>query len=72
MQIRSRKFIGTLLLLAYVFVYALVAMVLGSVIVPRTPVWVHVIFFVIAGLVWILPAMLMIRWMQRQDPSAPS
>lgn len=64
MQIRSRKFIGTLALMVFVIVYALVAMVIGTVAVARLPGWTHFVFFTVAGLVWLPVAMVIIKWSQ--------
>jgi uncharacterized protein DUF2842 len=69
MKIRARKFVGTIATVSFLTVYCLVAMVIGNAIVAR-----HVgslgeaAFFVIAGLAWLPPAMLLVRWMQRPDP----
>jgi len=71
MGIRTRKFIGTIILLVLVAVWSLLGMV-----VAQTP-WLagngiyQGIFYVVAGLGWVLPAMPIISWMSRPDPEAP-
>ena len=71
MHIRTRKLIGTVLLLVLVVVWSLAGMVIA-----QTP-WLaasrlaQVIFYVVAGLGWVLPAMPLIAWMGRPDPEAP-
>ncbi len=67
MRIRTRKFIGTILLLVLVVVWSLLGMT-----VAQTP-WLassgllQAIFYVVAGLGWVLPAMPIISWMARPD-----
>jgi len=29
----------------------------------ETPVWVNLLYFLLSGLLWVLPAMLIIKWM---------
>lgn len=69
MTIRMRKFIGTIFLVLFLIVYALVAMALGASKVVGGPYIVQVIYFLVAGLAWIIPAGILIRWMARPDPS---
>ncbi len=58
---------GTVLLVLFLCVYALVAAVVGSGrILEASALW-QFVFFVVAGLIWVLPAGLLIRWMQRPD-----
>jgi hypothetical protein len=33
---------------------------------------VELVFYVVAGLAWVIPAGLLIRWMQRPDPEPPA
>jgi Protein of unknown function (DUF2842) len=67
MTIRTRKFFGTIALLLVVVVWSLMGMT-----VAQTP-WLassgllQAIFYVIAGIGWVLPAMPIIRWMARPD-----
>ena len=67
MGVRSRKFIGTIMLLLLVALYAPLAAVIGSGRIAEAPQWVQFAFFLTAGLAWIIPAGLLIRWMQRPD-----
>jgi hypothetical protein len=62
MQVRQRKLIGTVALLAFLAAYALavVGISAGRVTSASAPA-----FFVVAGLAWVVPAGLLIRWMQR-------
>ena len=67
MTIRTRKFFGTIALLVLGVVWSLMGMT-----VAQTP-WLansgllQAIFYVVAGLGWVLPAMPIISWMARPD-----
>jgi hypothetical protein len=67
MRPRSRKLIGTIVLLLALAVYATIAAVIGSGRIARAPQWVQFAFFLTTGLAWVIPAGLLIRWMQRPD-----
>jgi Protein of unknown function (DUF2842) len=67
MRIRTRKFFGTIALLLLVVVWSLMGMT-----VAQTP-WLansgllQAIFYVVAGIGWVLPAMPIVSWMSRPD-----
>jgi hypothetical protein len=63
-----RKLIGAVLLLVFVLFYALVAMTIGAARLPGTSAFVQTVYFAVAGLIWVIPAGLIIKWMQRPDP----
>ena len=65
---RRRKLIGTVLLVALVSVYALIAMAVGSVAMADKGRFVQLTFFTIVGLGWVLPAALIVWWMERPRP----
>jgi hypothetical protein len=67
MTIRFRKLIGTFGLLALVTVWALTAMALAQSVLLSINGWVASIYYVVAGLGWVLPAMPLISWMSRPD-----
>jgi regulator of protease activity HflC (stomatin/prohibitin superfamily) len=67
MQVRTRKLIGTILLLLFLAVYATAAAVIGSGRIALTPQWVQFAFYLTTGLLWVIPAGLLVRWMQRPD-----
>jgi hypothetical protein len=67
MRQRSRKLIGTALLLAFVGFWALFAMGLAQSRVTTLSAVMQAAVFVILGLIWVLPAGLLIRWMSRPD-----
>ena len=65
MPLRLRKFIGAIALFVLVIVWALVAMALAQVPAIRENAIVSVLYYVIAGIGWVLPAMPLVRWMSR-------
>jgi predicted membrane channel-forming protein YqfA (hemolysin III family) len=66
MSPRVRKLVGGVGMLAFVLVYALVAMALAdSRPVNEAPELVRTLLYVVLGLVWILPLMPLIVWMER-------
>jgi hypothetical protein len=65
MSTRMRKLVGTILLLALVAVYVLVAIVVAGAVLPEANKVVELAFYTIAGLAWVLPAGLLVRWMHR-------
>jgi hypothetical protein len=67
MSIRARKFVGTVALLVLVSVWGLLAMVLAQSVLTNINGFVAAIYYGIAGLGWVLPAMPLISWMARPD-----
>ena len=65
MNMRTRKALGCFVLLAYIAVYAILAASLGVALVPVLPVWAQLIFYAIAGIVWIFPLKPLFGWMKR-------
>jgi hypothetical protein len=69
MPVRLRKFIGAILLITLVVTWALVAMALAQAPAIKANSVIEVIYYVVAGLAWVLPAMPLVRWMSRPDAS---
>lgn len=67
MSIRLRKLIGTVLLLVLLTVWAFLAMVLAQMPVVADSRLAQLIYYVVAGLGWVLPAMPLVTWMSRPD-----
>jgi hypothetical protein len=67
MTIRTRKLIGTVGLLTLVSVWGLFAMALAQSVLTNINGFVAAIFYVVAGLGWVMPAMPLIAWMSRPD-----
>jgi len=63
MPIRLKKLIGTILLILLVIVYALVATTVAVARLGESGPLVHLLFFLLTGLLWILPAMGIIKWL---------
>ena len=65
MSVRTRKLIGTVVLLAFLAAYALVIASIGAGRITTAAPLAQLAFFFVAGLAWVVPAGLLIRWMQR-------
>lgn len=63
MPIRLKKLIGTILLVALVIVYAMVATMVAVAQLSQSGPIVHLAFFFFSGLLWVLPAMAIVKWM---------
>jgi Protein of unknown function (DUF2842) len=67
MSLRARKFVGTVALLVLVSVWGLLAMALAQSVLTNINGFVAAIYYVVAGLGWVLPAIPLISWMARPD-----
>jgi hypothetical protein len=67
MPIRLRKLIGAVALIVLVVTWALIAMAIAQAPAIKANGLVEVIYYVVAGLGWVLPAMPLVRWMSRPD-----
>lgn len=65
-----RKLIGTVILVITVPVYALIAMVIAVAVLPGVNFWWQLVYYVVAGLLWVPPASALIAWMARTDRQA--
>ncbi|MDR6666884.1 MULTISPECIES: DUF2842 domain-containing protein [unclassified Rhizobium] len=63
MPVRLRKFIGTILIIILVLFYAIVANTIAVATLGNAPWWGHLLYFALTGLLWVLPAMVIIKWM---------
>jgi len=70
MRMRTRKLIGAVALLVLVIGWALVAMVVAQVALPSGGRLLAGLYYVVAGLGWVLPAMPLIAWMVKPDDAA--
>jgi peptidoglycan/LPS O-acetylase OafA/YrhL len=65
---RKRKLLGTIALFTLIIVYALLALAVAVVLqVQNASKAVELLYYVVAGLLWVLPAGLLIQWMQKPD-----
>lgn len=67
MRQTHRKLIGTIVMIVFVCVYALVAMALAQGRITEASKLVQTIAYVALGLVWVLPLLPLIKWMERKD-----
>jgi hypothetical protein len=67
MPIRIRKLIGAVALIVLCLTWALLAMAFAQFPVIKANGLVEVIYYVVAGLGWVLPAMPLVRWMLRPE-----
>jgi len=70
MPIRLRKLIGGVALIVLVVGWSLIAMALAQLPVIKANGVVEVIYYVVAGLGWVLPAMPLIKWMSKPNAEA--
>lgn len=77
MQPSTRKLVGTLILFVFLVAYVLLAMLVAIVLqVHQVGAGVTLLYHLVTGLLWVLPAGYIIYWMQRgsgvsPDASAP-
>jgi len=62
---KLRKLSGTIALIVLVVVYSLTAMAIAAAKLPGTSGLVQLIYYATAGLLWVLPAGLIIWWMAK-------
>lgn len=63
MPVRLRKLIGMVLIVALVMLYALLATTIATLTLSQSPWWVHLLYFLLSGVLWVVPAMVIIKWM---------
>jgi hypothetical protein len=68
MRKRTRKLVGTVAMLAFVMAYGPIAMALADSRIAQAPPLLMALAYVVLGLVWIVPLMPLIRWMEKPDP----
>ena len=62
---RTRKAAGCAVLLLYIGVYAGIAAGIGATVAIRWPWWGQILYFAVAGVIWILPLKPLFGWMNR-------
>lgn len=72
MTIRTRKFVGAIVLVLFLAVYALAAMMVAVVLQVEGSKLAEILYYPIAGLAWLPPAMWLVKWMQRPDDVPPA
>lgn len=66
---RTKKLIGTIITLIWLPIYALIAMGVGAHVLPNAHWLVELVYYAVAGTIWIVPIGLMLPWMHREPPS---
>jgi len=64
LPIRIKKLVGAVILITLVVVYAIVATAFASLYLAESSGWVHLAYFFFSGILWVVPAMLVIKWME--------
>lgn len=67
LPIRFKKMIGMFLIVALVIVYSLCAVAVASVALANAPWYAALAFFAFSGFLWIVPAMVIIKWMSTES-----
>lgn len=61
---RLRTLLGTVVILVFVMVYAVVAMALAESRILDAPKLVQTLAYMVLGIAWVLPILPLIRWME--------
>ena len=64
----TRKLVGMIVLVSFVGVYSLLVMAMGASRLTTSGWAISLAFYAVAGLLWVPPAALIIRWMQKPTP----
>jgi Protein of unknown function (DUF2842) len=67
---KARKVAGAVMLLIFIPIYAMLAVRVAVAHIPEGAILVQTVYFAIAGLIWVLPAGAIIRWMLKPAPEA--
>jgi membrane protein implicated in regulation of membrane protease activity len=71
MPARLRKLVGALVILLWVLVYVAVAAAIGDRL-KNSPWWAQLIYFPLAGLLWIVPLRPLLKWLHAKDGPSQS
>ena len=66
LTVRTRKLLGTGILIAWIFFYIGLAAYVGAAILPRS-IFAELPFYAVAGIAWAFPARYLLVWMNRPD-----
>jgi predicted membrane channel-forming protein YqfA (hemolysin III family) len=67
MSVRIRKLIGTVVMLVFIFTYALFAMAVAEGRITEAPKALQTVAYIVLGLIWVVPLMPLVRWMAKPD-----
>lgn len=66
MRPHTKKLIGTVVLLVWLVAYSLLAMRIGVMVLPHANGPGTLVYYLLAGTVWIVPVGLLLPWMHRE------
>ncbi len=67
MKQRTRKLIGTFFIVGIALLYAVIATTIAAAKLAESSGWVHLVYFLVTGMLWVIPAMWTISWMLKPD-----
>ena len=67
LPMRTRKLIGTFVLLAFIVFYAFATMMLGLWVLEGASGGMQALFYAVTGCLWAFPAMIILKWMMKPD-----
>lgn len=70
LTMRTRKLIGTVILLVFIIVYAFATMMIGLWVLKEATGWQEALFYAVTGCLWAFPAMFILKWMLKPDEPA--
>jgi Protein of unknown function (DUF2842) len=68
MRMRTRKLVGTVLMILLVLVYFAIAVEITTSWLATAHYAVQLLGYLVAGFLWIIPAGAIIKWMSKPDP----
>lgn len=60
---RRKKFLGIFFIVGLVLIYSIVAVTVAAAVLNSAPWYAHALYFGFSGVMWVLPAALIIKWM---------
>jgi len=70
MKQRTRKLFGTFYIVIIALLYAVISTTIAAAKLADASGWVHLIYFLFTGMLWVVPAMFIINWMLKPDKTA--
>ena len=63
LPLRVKKLIGLVLIVVLVIVYSICAVAVASATLANAPWYAHMLYFAFSGVLWVVPAAVIIKWM---------
>lgn len=70
MRARTRKLVGTLVLLVFITLWAFASMMVGLWVLKDASGLMQALFYAATGCLWAVPVIPLLRWMLRPDPQS--